>query len=180
MFIPLTINKADDELINIGLIGDTAYIFYMLAFLSLKKCNIFLCDTGIAKPLRSWNQLKKPESKNDKANVYYDFFDGKIGQGIIERFDTIVTNDKKIKQTKQAVISESLSSWDSIGELKAKGYTLLVDGVTGKTLPQQLDDTVKLIELGIPELDYITVLYLGNHNTIELTGDLSRVFDGLM
>ncbi len=42
------------------------------------------------------------------------------------------------------------------------------------------DDEARLIEIGVPELDIVTVRRMdGTQEYKELTGDLNRVFDGL-
>ena len=98
MFIPLTINNAlkGESWPNILIAGDTAGIFYLLSMASSLEANIFLADTGIKKPLREF-PCHRGDVK-DRANVYYDFFDGRIGAGIVRRMDAILCASYDLKR----------------------------------------------------------------------------------
>jgi hypothetical protein len=96
MFIPLTINQRRDGLPNVLIAGDTAGIFYLLSLLTTHELNIFLADTGIRKPLRDFPCHR--EESTDRANVYYDFFDGKIGAGIVRRMDIVLTTSCDLRK----------------------------------------------------------------------------------
>jgi len=216
MFIPLTINQRRDGLQNVLIAGDTAGIFYALAELTSIPLNIFLADTGISRPLREFPCHRGAEA--DKANVYYDFFDGRIGAGIIRRMDCVITpsnidyvteackaygiplsvlklqsgevqyndlngivifrdNDMYISRARDAIKQKpavtTFSAWDRCGEVLAYG-----DSVTLNDTTFDYTDERRLIELGIPELDILTVEPRSRH--MELSGDVARVFDGLM
>ena len=95
MFIPLTINQRREGLPNVLIAGDTAGIFYLLSHLTALELNIFLADTGILRPLREF-PCHKGDSK-DQANVYYDFFDGHIGAGVVRRMDMVLTTSCDLK-----------------------------------------------------------------------------------
>jgi hypothetical protein len=96
MFIPLTINQRREGLPNVLIAGDTAGIFYLLSHLTALELNIFLADTGIRRPLREF-PCHRGTSK-DRANVYYDFFDGKIGAGVVRRMDAALTTSCDLKK----------------------------------------------------------------------------------
>jgi hypothetical protein len=96
MFIPLTINQRREGLPNVLIAGDTAGIFYVLSHLTALELNVFLADTGIRRPLREF-PCHRAESK-DRANVYYDFFDGRIGAGIVRRMDVALTTSCDLKR----------------------------------------------------------------------------------
>jgi hypothetical protein len=96
MFIPLTINQRREGLQNVLIAGDTAGIFYLLSHLTALELNVFLADTGIRRPLREF-PCHRGASK-DRANVYYDFFDGGIGAGIPRRMDAVLTTSCDLKR----------------------------------------------------------------------------------
>jgi len=96
MFIPLTINQRREGLQNVLIAGDTAGIFYLLSHLTALELNVFLADTGISRPLREF-PCHRGASK-DRANVYYDFFDGGIGAGIPRRMDAVLTTSCDLKR----------------------------------------------------------------------------------
>lgn len=96
MFIPLTINQRREGLPNVLIAGDTAGIFYLLSHLTGFELNVFLADTGIRRPLREF-PCHRGASK-DRANVYYDFFDGGIGAGIPRRMDVVLTTSCDLKR----------------------------------------------------------------------------------
>lgn len=98
MFIPLTINNAlkGESWPNVLIAGDTAGIFYLLSMASSLEANIFLADTGIKKPLREF-PCHRGDMK-DRANVYYDFFDGRIGAGIVRRMDALLCASYDLKR----------------------------------------------------------------------------------
>jgi hypothetical protein len=98
MFIPLTINNAlkGESWPNVLIAGDTAGVFYLLSMASSLEANIFLADTGIKKPLREF-PCHRGDMK-DQANVYYDFFDGRIGAGIVRRMDAIMCASYDLKR----------------------------------------------------------------------------------
>ena len=95
MFIPLTINQRREGLPNVLIAGDTAGIFYLLSHLTALELNVFLADTGIRRPLREF-PCHRGASK-DRANVYYDFFDGGIGAGVPRRMDMVLTTSCDLK-----------------------------------------------------------------------------------
>jgi len=256
MFIPLTINQRRDGLPNVLIAGDTAGIFYLLSMLTAYELNVFLADTGIRKPLRDF-PCHRGES-TDRANVYYDFFDGRIGAGIVRRMDVALTTSCDLKQwtrlfklpaihawqdasgtwlefegvqpelgpqdmankstvaglisgfinaargdyrcaasralvdregavhafpavekweaRKKLVPGETtFSAWDRAGEVLKKGESAAID--ENVTIDHDVD--VRLIELGVPELDVLAVKTPKETKYVELTGDLPRVFDGL-
>jgi hypothetical protein len=96
MFIPLTINQRREGLVNVLIAGDTAGIFYLLSHLTALELNIFLADTGIRRPLREFPCHRG--GTKDRANVYYDFFDGGIGAGIPRRMDAVLTTSCDLKR----------------------------------------------------------------------------------
>jgi hypothetical protein len=96
MFIPLTINQRREGLPNVLIAGDTAGIFYLLSHLTALELNIFLADTGIRRPLREFPSHRG--QAKDRANVYYDFFDGGIGAGIPRRMDVVLTTSCDLKR----------------------------------------------------------------------------------
>lgn len=248
MFIPLTINQRRDGLANVLIAGDTAGIFYLLSHLTALEMNVFLADTGIRRPLREF-PCHRGTSK-DRANVYYDFFDGGIGAGILRRMDAALTTSCDLKRwtrqcqvpavhmwqdvsgtwlefegvdmrpeqgsiggllsefavvartryvpassqalldkegelhafpavekwdvEKLAIEESTFSAWDRASDLLKNGEWLMMDdGVI-----DQKEDR-RLIELGVPELDVVTLECFGENKHVELTGDLARVFDGL-
>ena len=256
MFIPLTINNAlrGESWPNVLIAGDTAGIFYLLSLASSLEANIFLADTGIKKPLREF-PCHRGDTK-DRANVYYDFFDDRIGAGIVRRMDAILCASYDLKRwsrlfqvpsaciwhdasgswaefegnapvapcpaeggamtgliasfvgacrglyvrsTVRVLVSTSgeiqafpvagswhgndklvpeestYSAWDGVNEVLERGQWLsLENGIIEPPMEER-----KLIELGIPELDVLSVGGQGETRYIELTGDLARVFDGL-
>ncbi len=95
MFIPLTINQRRDGLPNVLIAGDTAGVFYLLSHITDRDLNIFLADTGIKRPLREFPCHHREAS--DRANVYYDFFEGRIGGGIVRRMDAVLTSSCDLK-----------------------------------------------------------------------------------
>jgi len=76
---------------------------------------------------------------------------------------------------KKLVPEEStFSAWDRAGDLLKNGWHLaLDDGIIGDS------EDRRLIELGVAELDVVTLECPGKQRYVELTGDLARVFDGL-
>ena len=109
MFIPLTINqrRENGELKNIAIAGDTAGIFWVLSQLTKYDLNIFLADTGIKKPLRDFPSISgKGDHETERCNVYYDFFEGKIGEGIYRRMDAVILTES---------ISEDLEMLEALG-----------------------------------------------------------------
>ncbi len=96
MFIPLTINQRREGLPNVLIAGDTAGIFYMLSHLNTLELNVFLADTGIRRPLREFP--RHCAGSKDRANVYYDFFDGRIGAGVVRRMDAALTTSYDLKR----------------------------------------------------------------------------------
>jgi hypothetical protein len=254
MFIPLTINNAlrGESWPNILIAGDTAGIFYLLSMASTLEANIFLADTGIKKPLREFPCHRGDTM--DRANVYYDFFDGRIGAGIVRRMDAMLCASYDLKRWSRlfqvpsaciwhdasgswvefegampampcqdgAIMSliagfvqacrglyvrstirvlvnkegevqafpdigswhgdeklvpeeSTYSAWDGVNEVLEEGQWLsLENGIIEPPMEER-----KLIELGIPELDVLSVGDNGETRYIELTGDLARVFDGL-
>ncbi|WP_174591465.1 hypothetical protein [Methanocella conradii] len=96
MFIPLTINQRREGLPNVLIAGDTAGVFYLLSHMTDRDLNIFLADTGIKRPLREFPCHHR--EARDRANVYYDFFDGKIGGGIVRRMDVALTTSCDLKR----------------------------------------------------------------------------------
>jgi hypothetical protein len=247
MFIPLTINQRREGLPNVLIAGDTAGIFYMLSHLTAFELNVFLADTGIRRPLREF-PCHRAESK-DRANVYYDFFDGRIGAGTVRRMDVALTTSCDLKRWTRSFQVPAIHLWqDASGTwLEFEGVDMCLEkGSIGSLLAQfavaharyvpassqalldkegelhafpsvekwecmrlvpeestfsawdragdllkncrhlELDDGIidasedrRLIELGVPELDVITLECAGEHKYVELTGDLARVFDGL-
>jgi hypothetical protein len=256
MFIPLTINQRRDGLPNVLIAGDTAGIFYLLSMLTDHELNVFLADTGIRKPLRDFPCHRGVST--DRANVYYDFFDGRIGAGIVRRMDVVLTTSCDLKQctrrfklpaihawqdasgtwlefegvrteleppdmtnknavtglisgfieaahggyrsaasralvdkegavhafpaiekwkaVKKLVPGEStFSAWDRASDVLKKGESIAID----EDVTIDYDVDVRLIELGIPELDVLAEEKPKETKYVELTGDLSRVFDGL-
>lgn len=252
MFIPLTINQRRDGLPNVLIAGDTAGIFYLLSLLTAFELNIFLADTGIRKPLRDF-PCHRGES-SDRANVYYDFFDGRIGAGIVRRMDVVLTTSCELKrwtrdfktpaihawqdasgtwlefegcqpemlsagknavsglvsnfinasrgyyrpasaralvdregvvhvfpsieqwEAREKLVPEesTFSAWDRASDVLKKGESLVTEnGAIG------YDEDVRLIEVGVPELDVTPIEAGGETKYVELTGDLARVFDGL-
>ncbi len=250
MFIPLTVNQRRDGLPNVLIAGDTAGIFYLLSHLTALELNVFLADTGIRRPLREF-PCHRGGSK-DKANVYYDFFDGRLAAGIVRRMDAVLATSVDLKlwtrnfhvpsaqvwqdaagtwlgfegappdmqagtkaidslisdfigmahekyrsasslalidkegavhaspaieqwSGKKLIPEEStFSAWDHASDLLKNGEWLIMDeGVIDRT------EDRRLIELGLPELDVVTMERLGQKKYVELTGDLARVFDGL-
>jgi len=109
MFIPLTVNQRRDGLPNILIAGDTAGIFYLLSLLTAFDLNVFLADTGIRKPLRDF-PCHRGES-GDKANVYYDFFDGRIGAGIVRRMDVALTTSCDLKKWTRGFQVPAIHIW---------------------------------------------------------------------
>ncbi len=109
MFIPLTINQRREGLPNVLIAGDTAGIFYMLSHLTALELNVFLADTGIRRPLREF-PCHRAESK-DKANVYYDFFDGRIGAGIVRRMDVALTTSCDLKRWTRSFQVPAIHLW---------------------------------------------------------------------
>ena len=122
MFIPLTINQRRDGLPNVLIAGDTAGIFYLLSLLTALEMNIFLADTGIRKPLRDF-PCHRGES-SDRANVYYDFFDGNIGAGIPRRMDIVLTTSCELKKWTRDFKTPAIHAWqDASGTwLEFEGY----------------------------------------------------------
>ena len=255
MFIPLTINNAlkGESWPNLLIAGDTAEVFYLLSMASALEANVFLADTGIKKPLREFPCHR--DNLRDRANVYYDFFDGRIGAGIVRRMDAVMcatdelrpwarlfhvpflgirhepggiwlgfeglipclpkkdestiagliagfvetcrgpyaTSTVKafidhtgeaamypggecLKSDKKIIPQESsFSAWDGVGELlKDREYIALENEMI-----DSLQEDRKLVELGVPELDVLAISGNGETKYVELTGDLTRVFDGL-
>ncbi len=247
MFIPLTINQRREGLPNVLIAGDTAGIFYMLSHLTALELNVFLADTGIRRPLREF-PCHRAESR-DRANVYYDFFDGRIGAGIVRRMDAALTTSCDLKCwtrrfqvpavhlwqdasgtwlelegarpeirgnsigslvsgfivargpfdcassralvdldgtihaypavetwdcTKLLPDESTFSAWDRAGDVLKKGELFLIDDVTVGPSEDR-----RLIELGVPELDVVSIQSSDKIRNVELTGDLARVFDGL-
>ena len=111
MFIPLTINNAlrGESWPNVLIAGDTAGIFYLLSMASSLEANIFLADTGIKKPLREF-PCHRGDTK-DRANVYYDFFDGRIGAGIVRRMDAILCASYDLKRWSRLFQVPSACIW---------------------------------------------------------------------
>jgi len=95
MFIPLTINQRREGLPNVLIAGDTAGVFYLLSHITDRDLNIFLADTGIKRPLREFPCHHR--EARDRANVYYDFFEGRIGGGIVRRMDVALTASCDLK-----------------------------------------------------------------------------------
>ena len=257
MFIPLTINDAlrGESWPNVLIAGDTAGIFYLLSMASSLEANVFLADTGIKKPLREF-PCHRGDTK-DRANVYYDFFDGRIGAGIVRRMDAVLCASYDLKRwsrlfqvpsasiwhdasgswaefegatpalpcqgegsamtgliagfvracrgaygystvrvlldkqgevqafpaigerhgtQKLIPVESTYSAWDDVNEVLEDGQWLsLENGIIEPPMEER-----KLIELGIPELDVLSIGSMGETRYIELTGDLARVFDGLL
>ena len=109
MFIPLTINQRREGLPNVLVAGDTAGIFYLLSLMTALELNIFLADTGIRKPLRDF-PCHRGES-SDRANVYYDFFDGNIGAGIPRRMDVVLTTSCDLKKWTRDFKTPAINAW---------------------------------------------------------------------
>jgi hypothetical protein len=122
MFIPLTINQRREGLPNVLIAGDTAGIFYMLSHLTALELNVFLADTGIRRPLREF-PCHRAESK-DRANVYYDFFDGKIGAGVVRRMDVALTTSCDLKRWTRSFRVPAVHLWQD-----ASGTWLEFEGV---------------------------------------------------
>jgi hypothetical protein len=122
MFIPLTINQRREGLPNVLIAGDTAGIFYLLSHLTALELNIFLADTGIRRPLREF-PCHRGASK-DRANVYYDFFDGKIGAGVVRRMDAALTTSCDLKKWTRGFRVPALHLWQD-----ASGTWLEFEGV---------------------------------------------------
>lgn len=111
MFIPLTINNAlrGESWPNVLIAGDTAGIFYLLSLASSLEANIFLADTGIKKPLREF-PCHRGDTK-DRANVYYDFFDSRIGAGIVRRMDSVLCASYDLKRWSRLFQIPSACIW---------------------------------------------------------------------
>jgi len=102
--------------------GDTAGIFYMLSHLTALELNVFLADTGIRRPLREF-PCHRAESK-DRANVYYDFFDGRIGAGVVRRMDVALTTSCDLKRWTRSFQVPAVHLWQD-----ASGTWLEFEGV---------------------------------------------------
>lgn len=109
MFIPLTINQRRDGLPNVLIAGDTAGIFYLLSLLTAFELNVFLADTGIRRPLRDFPCHRG--GSDDRANVYYDFFDGRIGVGILRRMDVALTTSCDLKRWTRGMQVAAVHAW---------------------------------------------------------------------
>ncbi|HTX44526.1 MAG TPA: hypothetical protein VMC61_07315, partial [Methanocella sp.] len=109
MFIPLTINQRREGLPNVLIAGDTAGIFYMLSHLTALELNVFLADTGIRRPLREFPRHRA--GSKDRANVYYDFFDGRIGSGVVRRMDAALTTSCDLKRWTRGFQVPAIHLW---------------------------------------------------------------------
>ena len=125
MFIPLTINQRREGLPNVLIAGDTAGIFYLLSHLTALELNVFLADTGIRRPLREF-PCHRGASK-DRANVYYDFFDGGIGAGIPRRMDAVLTTSCDLKPWTRRFQIPAMHLWQD-----ASGTWMEFEGVAVK------------------------------------------------
>jgi len=78
-------------------------------------------------------------------------------------------------ETAKAEPGEStFSAWDRACDLLKGGERLLRNDDAIESGEER-----RLIELGVPELDVVTIERRGKQKYVELTGDLARVFDGL-
>jgi hypothetical protein len=155
MFIPLTINQRREGLPNVLIAGDTAGIFYMLSHLTSLESNVFLADTGIRRPLREF-PCHRADSK-DRANVYYDFFDGRIGAGIVRRMDVALTTSCDLKRWTRGFEVPAVHLWqDASGtwlelegrqlESRANSVGSLVSGFVCARGPYECASTQVLID----------------------------------
>lgn len=73
------------------------------------------------------------------------------------------------------------STWDDIHEVLGDDETIVQDipGNVEKLKVSSIPGGVKMIELGVPELHVLRAERDGSMRFLELTGDLSRVFDGI-
>ncbi len=122
MFIPLTINQHRDGLKNVLIAGDTAGIFYLLNHIKGLEVNVFLADTGIRRPLREFPCHR--DTGKDRANVYYDFFDGGIGGGIVRRMDYVLTSSLDLSRLTKSFLVPAIHLYqDGAGTwLRTEGY----------------------------------------------------------
>ncbi len=121
MFIPLTINQRREGLPNVLIAGDTAGIFYLLSHLNAFEMNVFLADTGIRRPLREF-PCHRAQSR-DRANVYYDFFDGRIGAGVVRRMDAALTASCDLRRWTRGFQVPAIHLWQ-----EAPGTWLELEG----------------------------------------------------
>jgi len=195
VFIPLTINQRREGLLNVALVGDTAGIFWMLSQLMKYPLNVFLCDTGIKRPLRDFPSHR--QTAKDRANIYYDFFDAKVGGGVLRRMDSVFLTEAKIDEYKwllEALKVPTVGLKHEDKEVKFEdlvGLTIIGDELRvirpvepGEHVRESqtsawdpVNETgARYIESGYPELE---IIRSADGELVEFTGDLSRVFDGL-
>jgi hypothetical protein len=70
------------------------------------------------------------------------------------------------------------SAWDDAGEVLGPGETLTLDGRRITTFTGK--EGIRLIELGVPELHVLRICGKESERYVELTGDATRVFDGIL
>lgn len=70
------------------------------------------------------------------------------------------------------------SAWDKTGDVLKPGETLTLDGRMITAFAG--DQGVRLIELGVPELHVLRISGKEKERYMELTGDATRVFDGIL
>jgi len=200
VFIPLSINQKREGLKNIIIAGDTAGIFWVLSQLTMYPINLFLADTGIKRPLRDFPSTSgRGDHEKERMNVYYDYFDAKVGAGIYRRMDAaILTESAKgdyellevlkvptvlVRMTEKGVEWVDLVGLTIIGD---DGLRIIRPAVPGQYVKEsqtsawdrmnEEPDSPRFIEQGYGELDIIKDR---NGDLVEFTGDLARVFDGL-